>query len=294
MDRYSPIQGISLERYAELGAEISECPNDPEQQARIVESKGVARADWEAAKAGWTQRMQDPSDMGQLASRYMSLYQAALARKRGPAPQLGFEDYVALSGCAKALGLKGMLAHYGLDMARWTQIAGEWNGKISADPARYGTFGLMVEQEGARIQAGGAPRPVAGLGAGAAQPGAPMAQAQPAHAPTPAYAQAGQPHPQGYPQGYPQPQQQSFERQAAQVGQEIGKGLAAGIGAIGAAFQSFGKSVTQPSVGSRVAVTWSDGNRYPGTVVQVAQGHYLVQMGDGQQHWIPAAYVASV
>jgi hypothetical protein len=290
MDPYTPIQGISLERYAELGADISDCPNDPEQQARIVESKGVARADWEAAKAGWTARMQDPANMGQIATRYMSLYQAALAQKKGPAPQLGFEDYVALSGCAKARGIQGMFAHYGIDMAQWTQIAGEWNAKIPADPARYGMFGIMVEQEGARIQAGGAPRPVPGCGGAAAAPGAPQ-PAQPAYAPQP---QAAYPQPQGHPQpGYPQQPQPQFERQAAQVGQEIGKGVAAGIGALGAAFQSFGKSVTAPSVGSRVVVTWSDGNRYPGTVMQVAQGQYLVQMGDGQQHWIPAAYVAT-
>ena len=97
MDPWAPINGISLERYAELSAEVADT-QDPEKQAEIVGKLGVARADWEAAKAGWTARMQDMSLMGQVAMRYMPLYQAALEKKKGGAPQVSFEDYVAMSG----------------------------------------------------------------------------------------------------------------------------------------------------------------------------------------------------
>jgi hypothetical protein len=38
--------------------------------------------------------------------------------------------------------------------------------------------------------------------------------------------------------------------------------------------------------GSRVLVTWSDGNRYPASVVQVAPGQCLIALSNGQQHWI--------
>lgn len=54
----SPINGIALERYAELCADITGHENDPEAQARIVQAQGVARSDWEAAVSGWTDRMQ--------------------------------------------------------------------------------------------------------------------------------------------------------------------------------------------------------------------------------------------
>jgi hypothetical protein len=43
--------------------------------------------------------------------------------------------------------------------------------------------------------------------------------------------------------------------------------------------------------GSRVMVTWSDGQRYPATVMQVAQGQVLVAMTDGRQMWMPSQYV---
>ena len=86
MDPWAPINGLSLERYAELGAAI-EGVTDPEKQAEVVGQHGVPRLDWEAAKAGWTQRMADPALMGQVAKRYGALYQGALARRHGQPQQ---------------------------------------------------------------------------------------------------------------------------------------------------------------------------------------------------------------
>lgn len=44
--------------------------------------------------------------------------------------------------------------------------------------------------------------------------------------------------------------------------------------------------------GSRVNVTWSNGQRYPGTVHQVSGSQCLVMFPDGQQHWVEMQYVA--
>lgn len=256
MDPYAPIQGISLERYAELSALVSDFYQDAERSAQAVAAQGVSRPDWEAAKAGWTARMQDPSLMGQVATQYMALYNAALAKKAPVAVMPSWDDYVAMSGCAKAWGLPRALEHYKVDMTRWTQIATYWNGQMAANMPRYASWGPMVEQEGARIAAGGPPRP---LGAGAP----------------------------------PNAQQQNFDRQAENAANEVGKAAAAGFSALGDAFSSFGKAVSTFAVGTRVMVTWSDGNRYPGTVAAVGQNQYLVAMSNGQQHWIPSNYVAA-
>jgi hypothetical protein len=43
--------------------------------------------------------------------------------------------------------------------------------------------------------------------------------------------------------------------------------------------------------GTLVLVYWADGNRYPGTVLQVAQHHVLVAFPNGMQQWIDARYV---
>ncbi len=60
-----------------------------------------------------------------------------------------------------------------------------------------------------------------------------------------------------------------------------------------------GPFAQQPAVprgfgpGALVLVHWSDGNRYPGTVLQVAGTQILVSFPNGQQHWVDAKYVSS-
>lgn len=285
MDPYAPINGISLERYAELSADVSDT-QDPVKQAELVAQKGVSAADWEAAKAGWTARMQDMSLMGQVATRYMPLYQAALAKK-SPAPQVSFEDYVAMSGAVPVIGYEGMLAHYKITQAQWTQIAGYWNSVIPTSP-QYMSYSMMVQQEAARIRAGGAPKPVT-LGAAAPAP-APAAPQQQAYNP---YAQQQQQ------QAYnPYAQQQAYNPYA----QQQAHNPYAQRDPIGSAFASFGsalgsfvdQAVVGYQIGARVMVTWSDGNRYPGNVVSVQNNQVQVAFPDGRHVWVPMAFVSNV
>ena len=309
MDPYAPISGISLELYAELSADVSDHLNDPGKQAEIVAKKGISKEAWDAAKAGWTARMQDMSLMGQVAMRYMPLYQAALEKKSGGKPTVTFEEYVAMSGAAKAMSIEGMLAFYKISMNDWTLIAGDWNNKIPMDMARYGMFGMMVEQEGARIAQGGAPKPVAvqrgsaGQGPAAqpamAQPGMPQGYPQPGM--PQGYPQPGMPQgypqpgvPQGYPQqpGYPQagqPQPHAFGAQAAHFGAAVGGAL----GSFGQAIDAFATSAVGGfAIGTPVLVLWSDGNRYPATITQLGGGQYQCGFPDGRQVWVPSHAVS--
>ena len=43
--------------------------------------------------------------------------------------------------------------------------------------------------------------------------------------------------------------------------------------------------------GTRVAVTWTDGQSYPGFVLEVRGAHVLVQFDHGKQDWAPATQV---
>lgn len=45
--------------------------------------------------------------------------------------------------------------------------------------------------------------------------------------------------------------------------------------------------------GTMVLVYWADGNRYPGTVLQVGPHHVFVAFPNGVQQWIDARYVQS-
>lgn len=292
MDPFAPVQGISIEQFAELSAEGIDLWNDPERWAQVVAEKGIAPADWEAARAAWTARLQDVSLHGAVAVRYMPLYRAALARTLGLPPALGVEEYVGLAGAEKALGTDAMLRHYGIEAVRWTQILGPWGELAAGDAAKHAALVAMIEQEGERIQYGGTPRPAPGLAAQAEPPQAVAAVAAVHETPadsvdlaTTSQNSGKAAHPQAQQQrpAAVQPQEaQGFERQVEH----------ATAGAYGQAPNGAGAGIPTPQVGSQVLVAWSDGNRYPGTVMQLAQGHYLVTMGDGRQHWIPEAYVA--
>jgi hypothetical protein len=41
-----------------------------------------------------------------------------------------------------------------------------------------------------------------------------------------------------------------------------------------------------------VTLLWSDGNRYPATVVQVHENQVLCAMENGQQQWVESQYLA--
>lgn len=81
-----------------------------------------------------------------------------------------------------------------------------------------------------------------------------------------------------------------------QVPQLLSSGqLAAGAGVAGALGPAQG-APAQPqgggiAPGTSIVVLWSDGNRYPATVVQSANGQVLCAMPNGQQHWVPGQNV---
>src|SRR5262245_24925270 len=112
-----PINGISLERYADLGAAIADFMDNPKKVAEVIASEGVRLEDWEAAKNGWTGRMQDMSLMGRVAMAYMPLYQAALAKRKGGQATASYEDYVAGSAAIKVYGFEVAMQACGMSQA---------------------------------------------------------------------------------------------------------------------------------------------------------------------------------
>jgi hypothetical protein len=172
--------------------------------------------------------------------------------------------------------------------------------------------GMRVEQEAARIRAGGAPRPVA-IGGGAPAQAAPNAVSgampgavpppgygqQPAYGAAPGYAQPGAPvygQQPGAPAYGQQPgapaygQQPNYNQQAAQFGNEVGNAFSA----FGSALGSFVNGAVAGFLpGSPVMVQWSDGQRYPGTVTTSQAGQVQVAFPDGRQVWVPQQFVSA-
>jgi hypothetical protein len=268
MDPFAPINGISLERYADLGAALDGKEKDPKGTAEVLAAEGVSREDYEAAKTGWTARMQDMSLMGRVATAFMPFYQAALARRKGGAARLSYEDFVHVSALIKIYGFEGGMHASGLSSSDWTQAAGHWNNTIAANMMQYAGHSGNIMQEEARIRGGMPPRRVQpGRDTSAAAAAAPNAQA--------VYAAANQDPVAAAMQNPAMIQAQQAQAAIAQnpLGFAFGQAAAFVSGGIVA--------------GSRVGVKWSDGNQYPASVMQAAPGQYLVQFDNGSQQWVP-------
>jgi hypothetical protein len=267
MDPFAPIQGISLERYAELGAALDGKDNDPKGTAEVLAAEGVSREDYEAAKQGWTARMQDMSLMGRVATAFMPLYQAALARRKGGAARISYEDFVHVSALIKIYSFEGAMHASGMSMSDWTEAAGHWTSTMGANMMQYAGNSAHIQQEEAKIRGGAQPRKIQVTrdqsAAAMAQPNAQAVYAQASMDPiaaamaNPAMIQAQQ-------------------AQAAIMQNPFGFGLGQA-----AAYMTGGIVA-----GSRVKIRWSDGNHYPALVMQAAPGQYLVQFDNGSQQWV--------
>ena len=114
---------------------------------------------------------------------------------------------------------------------------------------------------------------------GYAQPGYPQ---QPAAPPYPQQPQQPWPQPQGY---RPAP---GYNAQAAAFGNEVGNAFSAFGNALGSVVNSV---VGTFAYGQAVMVQWSDGQRYPATVMAQQSGQVQVAFPDGRQVWVPQHFV---
>jgi hypothetical protein len=71
---FTPINGVTLEQYASICKGLGAGAADPAQAHAAAGAAGISPADWDAASAGWGQRMQGGTAVGQ---KFNALYQAS-------------------------------------------------------------------------------------------------------------------------------------------------------------------------------------------------------------------------
>lgn len=278
-----PINGISLERYAELGAEIADFMNDAQKVNQTIQQQGVQLADWEAAKAGWSARMQDMNLMGRVAMAYMPLYNAALAKKKGGQATASYEDYVAVSAAIKVYGWEVALKACNVSSSDWSEVASHWNNTMAREMGRYAGHHGLVGQEEQRLRAGGQPRQPQIQRVAGQVPAVPAAGANP-------YAQAMGADPNTVPANASplqvammNPAYQASMANAAQIQQQGSASF--GLG------QAMNFMTGGIVPGSNVLVTWSNGQQYPGRVMQTGPQQMQVEFQGGRQEWVPISAV---
>ena len=68
---FEPINGVSIELYAEISRDLATVNYDQAQAPALANAKGVISSDWDAAVTGWNARMQTNPAVGQ---RFNALY----------------------------------------------------------------------------------------------------------------------------------------------------------------------------------------------------------------------------
>ena len=77
-----PINGIGLEKYAELCAKMNDVFGDKDACSKIARSEGIPADTWAMAHTGWQDRLTDPEDMGKTAAKFVHYWQIALDKIR--------------------------------------------------------------------------------------------------------------------------------------------------------------------------------------------------------------------
>lgn len=267
---FQPINGISLERYADLGAATADVLDDQAKLAEVLASEGVGATDWDAAKKGWTARMQDMALMGRVATAYMPLYQAALARRKGGQATASYDDFVAVSAAIKVFGYEPALAACKVKASDWTEVSTHWTSTMSREMMQYAGHSNAVAQEEARLRSGAAPRRIEVKRVAGQTPTPPPAP----HAGAPANPMMGAMANPAY--------AQATQAQAAIMQNPLGFGFAQ-VGAFlsGGVLPGASVLVTHPA----------NRQKYPARVLSTAPEQTLVQFSNGAQQWVPAGAV---
>jgi hypothetical protein len=270
MQPLASIDGVTLEQLAEASA------------------SGLDSGKFDTANSGFFLQLKDKDGLAFAA--YVGLLQAALQRRVATlqAPLVPFQEFVALSAFALLRGEAPMLTQYKVAHEVWNGVCAFWRLQIMTKP-EHRSFGMLLQAEIQRLSTGGEPRPVT------IQQGAP-ATLPPPNVSAQAPGQAGQPGQPGQASQPGQPGQAVQPTQGQAFVDQAGQAANAVVGAAAMGFGALGSAISQAlmSAGSKVLVQWTDGNKYPGIIAQMAQGQALVTMSDGRQLWIPNTYLTAL
>jgi hypothetical protein len=164
-----PINGITLEKYADLCALMANAPEEA-QQNEIAAKEGISAEDWKAAKEGYTKRMSDPTDMGKTAMAFMPLYQEAQTKMRGGAEPCTLEVYAHVHAnmafrkddSGNKIDYMIVLGENGFTHQQWIECESYWTPVVINDPTkptlqvRYNaekgaTFARLIQEESDKI-----------------------------------------------------------------------------------------------------------------------------------------------
>ena len=182
MPGLEPIAGITIEHYAFLCAQMQSCGGDLAACAQVAERHGVSADRWQAAMAGWNQRIYDPGLASTVGAAYQAAFQAAVAG--GGADPATTLDLRAPAQVAQSSGSAEPATMFDPNLpARLAQALGSTEAVTTHNPGVPSGGTGPAHSQGAPIPAPAAPipAPAAPIPAPAALAASPVAPTAPAH-----------------------------------------------------------------------------------------------------------------
>jgi len=154
-----PIDGVSVEMWASIAAALTTLGDDPDGYHRLLAEHDLDAERYEAAQAGWIQRMQsvdDPMAAGAIAQIYGKAFTttrtgSATATSGGDAP-CTFERYCEIMGAQSAWAGDGRDVNallgevFGITASDWSDYGAYWNAQIMADYTLAGKMGELTDR----------------------------------------------------------------------------------------------------------------------------------------------------
>lgn len=144
---FTPIEGIALEKYAELAVGMQGMDDDG--MRAYAEANGVKPGTWDAVRNGWNERF---TTMPPVTMRWGQLYRQALARTGFERPDVSFEQYARITAQRnKGVSLDDIYKEYGFDVSGWALVSDHWVGQLAGDPALTTKFDDLVKADEAKL-----------------------------------------------------------------------------------------------------------------------------------------------
>jgi hypothetical protein len=156
---------ISLEQYANLCVLMTDTNGNEAQEVAIAIARGVAGPAWLEAKAYYTAKMMDASDMGRTAMAFQPIYQSAQARLCSGIEPCPLELYTKIhaemayrrDASGKKVNYQLVLAEHGHTHQSWLECEVYWTPRVASnvdpkfDIAAATRFRSLLQEEHDRI-----------------------------------------------------------------------------------------------------------------------------------------------
>lgn len=159
MDPFAPVSGMTVEKYADLSAEVASHRGDALKVGEALGKAGISAADWAQVHAGWSARLVDPALGAAVAGAFEARYHAALDRHLGAPPDVPPEDFATMLGEALMGGLPSMGQSRKIDPLTWSRISYRARTAAAGEPGRLKALLAVAEQIAERRLSGAVPLP---------------------------------------------------------------------------------------------------------------------------------------